>query len=219
MTLKSERYKRPGEFAKLCNVRGSAISNLIKRGTLVALLGDNGRDKYLDVLHPKNAEYIDTRMRKIGGLPARSSTPAQQQDTAPRRGSRGRQMVDQERRAVELAMEKKQLEVDKLRNQVNESDLKIRERRGDLIDRNLVERFVNGVYAIESTQFKSLGPKLSATLAAVAKTDDPAIKIAFEKVIDDEVYKALQNITYKIEVFLGKIKSESANAMVERSTE
>lgn len=75
-------------------------------------------------------------------------------------------------------------------------------KRGDLIDRKLVQTVFGRLYQLESNEVKTLGARVSAEICGLCGVEDAEAVLQVEKRIDDEVVKILGNVKRLFDDFL-----------------
>jgi hypothetical protein len=82
-------------------------------------------------------------------------------------------------------------------------------KRGQLIERKLVQTVFGRLYQIDSNQLKTLGAKLAPDIAGEMGIEDTGSLLRIEQKIDEEVSKMLAHIKRLIDDFLVGIGGEA----------
>jgi hypothetical protein len=80
-------------------------------------------------------------------------------------------------------------------------------KRGELLDRGLVQQVFGNIYQIHRAKFLAIGPAYTDLICGAAKIKDDRVKTTIQKIIDDECYDALASIKAEINRLLEKMKS------------
>ena len=87
-----------------------------------------------------------------------------------------------------------------------EMEVKIKMR--DLVSREIVSRVFRKLYAIDSTQWRGLGPRLAPDIMAVGEIENPEIEAMISDRIEREVFRTLSHVKRVMDEFLEEIESE-----------
>jgi len=96
----------------------------------------------------------------------------------------------------------------KVLESIREKQIKNDKARLELVERDLVRRMFGELYLIHTNQFKTMGDKLSAAIAAAAGVDDSEIIGAISEIIEKEVFRNLSAVKRLFSDRLKGIKSE-----------
>jgi hypothetical protein len=143
-------------FAKLCGVQEQQIGVYIKRGKIIE------KNKRIDDSIPDNVEFMNSRSIKVAGLEKKIDTPV----TDPKEIIERAQALE---RYNKLTTSRKEMEIEKMNEEVELFRLKKLKLQGKLIPTDVVEilvaQFAKGIYiataqGIEEIIF-SIGKKKS----------------------------------------------------------
>ena len=109
---------------------------------------------------------------------------------------------------VEAFLNKEAVKEKKTQEELEKLKLANQKTRGELIERDTVQDFINGMHEIDNGQWKTLGLKISSKVAAELKIDDDEIVRKVCGVIDAEVLSVLKQIKRDQNRFLKKIGAE-----------
>ncbi len=105
---------------------------------------------------------------------------------------------------------KNQLDVHKTLEQIRTLQLKNEKDRMELIERSLVKKFFRELYTIETTEFLTMGEKLSPEIASLFGVDDSNAVLDVGKFIQREVSKTLERIELAMDKFLKSFQIEES---------
>lgn len=192
------------DFAKIVGISRQAINDLCKRGDLRRV------EKKIDTDDPVNAAWIQARLTcpPPPHPPGRWGTPPPP-PPADDVGYAGFDLDGILNGTVDLRTVAK---VDVEKYHKLEAMLKIRvereQRRGDLVDRKLVQTVFAKLFTIDSNEWCTLGAKLAAEIAGLFESSDPALVLRVEKLIDTATRKTLAHVKRTLDDFLVKIGAE-----------
>ena len=173
------------KFAELAGVTRQNINNLRSKGELT-----QGEDGLYDLTDPKNMLYLaNPRNRK-----ANSDAQTHREDTEYE-GTRNT---------------KEALELEKLQEQTYKIRLENQKRRGELIPRELVHKYIAKVHAIDQTQLHNLGIDLSPKIAALCGINDESKELEIQAKIEDAIYRVTDSAKRMMDKFLKDLKIEES---------
>lgn len=192
------------KFKDLIGVTKQAVSQLVKSGRVTAV--KKGRYNQIDLDGALTQQYLAEKQES-------------QADNSPE--------IPNGITSAPVS-EKRSLENDKIREQTEEIRLKIAIKRGDLVEKKLIKKVFDRIYAVDQTQFKPLGvsisPKISAVyntgnaekvlqiLEAIGKPDDSELKAEIRKILNagepDRINEMNQIIEDATGVVLANIQRE-----------
>jgi hypothetical protein len=210
--MSTERVSQT-ELASRLQVSRQAINKAIREGKLIK--HGSGRSAYIDMKCPLTKAYIkngtDSRFRpgkaKKKPAPRKPGTkPKAPEPTAEQEKSSG--PSDEYQESLSFMKEKVSTDRRKKEQEIEKLTLHNRERRGELIEREVVQMFINKLYEIDNGQWKTLGLKIASDVAAEFGTDDDVVIRKACDVIDREVLRVLKQIKHEQKEFLRKIGIE-----------
>lgn len=172
------------------------VNDFCKRGTLV-------REKRLiDTDHPTNAKWLEERKTAPDPPkpPGRWLTPTTDEEELT--DALSVLLATQDIRTLDHGTVQKVQRIESaLKTRVDRQN-----KRGELIDRSLVQMVLGKIYQVDVQQFRMLGAKLSPDLCGLMGVDDPVIQLMVEQRIEGEILKSLEHIKRIINEFLTMCK-------------
>lgn len=190
-------------YANKLEVSRQSINAAIRTGKLV--LHGTGRAAYIDLNCPLTKSYTKSRavQRHTGkdtkdhGIPMPPSPKEKEIEYAPP----SPESIEQ----AKAYHDKQEIERLKKLQETQKLELHNAKARGELIERETIQAFINAMHEIDNGQWKTLGLKISTDIAAVFGIDkDELIRRACD-VVDREVYNILKQVKREQNRFLKKI--------------
>jgi len=194
--------------AKDCGVTRAAVIKAIRTGAIRVQPGDK-----IDRQSPGYISYREQAIaRKAASKASAQNRDVSQANAATVQGKRAIAGPMRSRRRVFGT--KVEADIAKVHEQVEALQLKNERERAELLPRDQVRRVLSKFYSVESTEFLSLGDRISPEIAAAASIDKPEVVIAVGQMIRREVERTLQHIERVIADYLSAIpvEEESTNA-------
>lgn len=194
-------------FAKFVSVPRGTISSAVASGSVV--LTSAGR---VDPCHPANAVYIAKRYDKMEQKKLQEGAPPPDLEEYSKLANRGgpgfstdidcTDPLDLMRlsRADQTALKDVQA--------IRDKEIKIREARGELIERDLVVHFFGRLHSIDVNQFRTMGANAAPEVAALLGVSAQDKILLVEKFLEDEVFARLQNRKTEIDKFIDGIEKK-----------
>lgn len=194
----------PPKFAALLipPVTKGRVYQWIERGDIIR---ENG---HIDTENPVNKAWLstyphdpqpkpaNTRSTLVSGIPMKKQKHPDAEPTLPD--------IEETHDAEELLAQVASFDLRKLNKatidkiRVLEVALKTRvereQRRGNLIDRSLVQVIFGKLYQIDTNEFRTMGAVLAPEVAGMLGVEDPEKVLKVEQMIDDEVIKILGHV-------------------------
>jgi hypothetical protein len=213
----AENHVSQSELARRLKVTRQAIRAAIKKGLLVKH-GD-GRAAYIDLNCPQTKAYMKNgsenrhrppsgKTRKPGSKPKAKDTKSKQ----PAPGADEPSDSDEADQSLSIFAEKAALERRFKNKQIEKLDLANKARRGELIERSLVEQFVDAMHRIDNGQWKTLDLKIASDVAAEFGIEDDELVRKGAKVIAKEVASILKLVKREQNKFLRSIGGKKLEA-------
>jgi hypothetical protein len=196
------------ELARRKGVSEAAVSQAAKRGRIT-----KAPDGTFDPALPENAAYLSTSKRqqrqvhrKPGGKPG--VKPAQRVvRSGGKRKPRGKKLAAVPDGGGPLEIDGETYGMAELRKIVAQADKEEQQnaiRRGELVERTDVHRVFAHLYAVHSSQLKTLADKLGPDIAAAFKLTD-ADTPRVQELMGLEVRRSLAQIKTELNAFLDQI--------------
>jgi phage terminase Nu1 subunit (DNA packaging protein) len=190
------------DFADMCGVSKAAISKACAAGNIKTI--GEGRKQKVDVDHRLTKDYLS---EKVGSSSANQSRdellPSGDQMDLPISD------INAINRDEILLYEKPQLERLKLFEQAKLENIKVAEKEGTLISRELVERVFSKIYTVDTQQLRPLEDVLTPEICAIfGAQDDSPEGAKVRKKINEKVLAALDHIKRIIDEYLISIGSD-----------
>ena len=202
----ADNHTNQTDFAKKLRVTRQAVHKAITSGVLV--LHGKGRTSYIDMDCPKTKAYIKSastnrhrpKSTKPRGKPAPVLPKADRKKSGP-------EEPDDDNGADEYRLKSKADHLKRLQ-EIEKLSLANKARRKELIERDMVQDFIDELFTIHNGQLKTLGLRASADVAAIFNIeDDDKIREACDK-IDTEMFAVLKQIKRLSNKYLRKIKGK-----------
>ncbi|MCK5548291.1 MAG: hypothetical protein KAI64_04705 [Thermoplasmata archaeon] len=199
----------PAELSRRLNLSRQAISKAIKREDIRTVI--DGKRKKVDLHDARNIEYIRNHNPQRKELPD-GSTPEGATDgnggtsASGGNGKGGSGLLDQADplQSGALSMEARN---EKMITQTAREKMALAKEMGILIEKVLVDKLFDKLYAIIINHFHPLGQRLSSALADIAGITDPAIILAIQEKIDEETARGLNEFKRESENATSRIES------------
>lgn len=205
------------DFAKKIGVTRQAINKAIRTGMLIK--HGEGRAAYIDLGCPVTKAYMKASADHRAGV-------QQPKPKAPKPKPRGKTeppppSPDQKESppaaatnmpSVNAFLDKQEAERLKKLQEIEKLTLQNRARRNELIERDAVQEFIQGMHEIDNGQWKTLGLKISSDVAAAFGIDDDQEVRKACDVIDREVLAVLKQIKREQNKFLKSIGAQKLPA-------
>ena len=88
------------------------------------------------------------------------------------------------------------------------AEMEVKIKMKDLISRELVSKVFRKIYAIDSTEWRGLGPRVAPDLMALCMIEDPAKELEISDLIEGQVFRTLVHVQRVINKFLEEVESE-----------
>lgn len=88
------------------------------------------------------------------------------------------------------------------------AEMEVKIKMKDLISRELVARVFHKIYAIDSTEWRGLGPRLAPDIMAVCEVTDPTKEVEISVLVEQQVFRTLKHVQRVINEFLEEIESD-----------
>jgi hypothetical protein len=82
------------------------------------------------------------------------------------------------------------------------------QKRGDLVERSLLEGFISKLYAIDTNEFIASAGKISHTVAGLCGVNEDSKILEIENAVQAELYKTLAHIKHLMDDFLKGLKKD-----------
>lgn len=220
----STRHLNQTKFAEELGVSRQAVNKAIRGGLLVK--HGSGRGAYIDMDCPLTRAYkksgSSNRHRSKSTKPhskpkAKSSKKHKKKSTSKLDGvdksaepSTGKPEETSpepsgNEEAVDAYASKQEVERIKKLKEIDKLDLHNKTTRGQLIPRELVQLFINSMYEIDNGQWRTLGLKIAADIAAALGIDDDEMIRKIADLVDKEALSILKQIKREQKKFLKSI--------------
>jgi hypothetical protein len=209
----STNHLNQTDFAKKMKVTRQAVNKAIREGKLI--LHGKGRASYIDMDCKVTKLYI--RNGSINRHIKNKGKPRSKPKTKPPKKKEKESAPEstEHDESAQAFTDKIVTDRDYKRKQTEKIDLEIKARRGELIERYLVQQFIEGLHIIDNGQWKTLGLKVSADVAAVFGIDDEDKIRAACEVIDKETLAILKQVKRESNKFLKKIGAKQIKKQTE----
>lgn len=201
------------DFANKLGIKRQAVNNAVRKGQLIK--HGQGRAAYIDMECPMTVAYIknasvNRHRGKVGGKPRTPRPPRSKPAlTAPSKKEIEQVPLSPEGIASAEAFQNKQaIERLKLLEQIEKLELDNKETRKELIARELLQSFIDRLYAIHNGQLKTHGLRASSDVAAICGIEDDAVIRKMCDKIDKDMLTVLKQIKREMNKFLKKIGAE-----------
>jgi hypothetical protein len=198
------------EYGRLAGISRQAVRDAINRGAIITTKDKAGKIK-IDLDKKINIEYMknfSNGQRKRG--PAKTAVKksaekktVKKKPAAKKQNNSGKKKAQNKNGmpSIDLPddfeddesrqLEKYILQCKKLDAEIKRIDVITKEKRQELISRELVSIIFSRMHSIDTTELLQLPAKISPEITAIIGVDDPAIQIKIEKLIENELYKVL----------------------------
>lgn len=200
-------------FAKQLNITRASVTNNAVKGRIKVTEGG-----LIDSEDPVNLEFIDyIKIRKDSELDKKRTGRPKGVKSKPRPNPAPPQRVDFSNgngyptKAEELIKHPK-IFADHLKvvEAWEQKRLENARKRGELIDRDLVQRFISKTYAIDTNEFLASSGKIANLVAGICGVNDDGKILEIENAIQAELYKTLSHIKRLMDDYLNELE-EKAN--------
>jgi len=212
------------EFGKLAGVSRQRIYQMVKERNLIE--DKNGK---LNTENRTNKNYLIQRdrpdglktsdeIKRVKGKKIKKKEKAEPITEGKKQVNKKNEIVKAEKKSIkiiddndddpdEVGNDKYELQCIKLKADIKKIDIINAEKRNDLIPRELVKKFIDQIYQIDSQEFLQLSSHLTAKICqGIFKTDNEKKLLEVAKLIDRESYKTLEHIQKKINTFLSGLE-------------
>jgi phage terminase Nu1 subunit (DNA packaging protein) len=165
------------EFSRLAGVSKAAITRATREGRVIV-----GEDGLIDMGVTENAEYAQLKNPKAPKITDIAVNPTV--------------LDDEDTISTATAAKLKLIE------QIKHTHIKNLELRGDLVSKELVQRYFSKLYMVDQNELKPIAAKVAPNIAAVFKSNDSEKILETTKIIEDEIYKCLNHIKRIMDDFL-----------------
>lgn len=195
-------------FADMAGISRSRVAHNIKAGHIVVR-----PDGKIDLSHPTNVNFLEVRQmrqnqggaqqsRNLPPMPPRvRKTPDDSASSWPEEIAKIDCMDTEALRRLPRDQIAELKDIQGIRHR----EQKIREQRGELIDRELVRRVLAKYYSVHVNEFQTLGDSIAPDVAATLGVNDESLILGVEKMINDAMFRRLQSIKKIIDDFLKEI--------------
>jgi transcriptional regulator with XRE-family HTH domain len=209
----SSKQISQAEFARMLGVKRQAINKAIREKRLV--LHGKGHKSFIKLDDPATKAYIangsGNRFRQKSVAPKASPKKTVTEAGKSKKGepiSKSQESndelfkINEENYLIDQKTRQEKLKALQLSNAIM---------RGEYVRRDLIEEYVDTLFQIDNSQFKTLGLKTSSDIGAVFGVDDDNKIRHTCDIIENEVYKILKQIKREQIKFLKKLEA-NANA-------
>lgn len=206
---------RQSVLARMKGVSRPAIGAAVKKGLLTLV------DGKIDLDAQATQDYLsqESRQFSLGGR----TIPAVAKIENPKREAKAVAGADREppkpkvvrpaRRVAdtdlgELGVLRGDLDKQKIQEQIIQLQIKNDQQRHRLVSRELVERLVGRISAIDNAQFLQYGDKLAPEICGICGITDPATEARVRERLQAEAYDTLAHIQRLIDEFLASVQKE-----------
>lgn len=202
-------------FAKQLNITRASVTNNAVKGRIKV-----NEEGLIDPEDPVNLEFIDyIKIRKDSELDKKrtgrpkgtKSKPRSRPNPAPIQRVDFSNGNGYPTKAEELIKHPK-IFADHLKvvEAWEQKRLENARKRGELIDRDLVQRFISKTYAIDTNEFLASSGKIANLVAGICGVNDDGKILEIENAIQAELYKTLSHIKRLMDDYLSELE-EKAN--------
>ena len=212
------------EFARIGGLSRQAVYDAIKRDAIKITVDETGKKK-IDLDIKKNSDYLKDfsngqRKKKPDiKIEKKRENKKQNKKTSEQVPEKTGKKKQQENKIIAAedpfedtdetgSIGKYLLQCKKLEADIKRIDVITREKRQDLIDRELVAIVFSKMHSIDTTELLQLPAKVSPEITAAAGVDDPTIQIKIEKLLENELYKILERCKSLLNKELKKLNTE-----------
>lgn len=201
------------DFARVLKISRQAVYQAKRKGS-IGMQGSN-----VDLTSPDTQVFIRDAKERLGdrmkdleeqGI-ARTRLSEQAKEVLQKGGRKFKERSKELRKIVKTAVpvkleaeakDEKQLKRELLIQRRIALEVKTAQVRGTLIDREVIERFLGQMMAIDTSQLTTLPQKLSASVAAAFGSSDSEARVKAEEVLQKEIYAVLDVKQRKLTEFL-----------------
>jgi len=206
------------ELARKKGVTRQAVKKAISEGRLP--VEGSGRAARIDLNHPLTLAWLRTPstpgkalgppLSRPQGKPAekKKAEPSPKPKDKEPPEENGRRGLPSNEEDLQEFLQFTSLKNEKLQEELNKVRLDNQKKRGELIERTLVQKFIHGIHEIDNGQWKTLGLKISSDVAAVLGIDEDEKVRSICDLIDKEVMGVLNLIKREQNSFLIKLGAE-----------
>ena len=195
------------DFAKRLGVERQAVNNAVRKGQLIK--HGQGRAAYIDMSCPMTVAYIknasaNRHRGKAGGkarTPRATPAPPPPQKKEPEEAPPS----PEAQASAEAFMDKQEIERLKKLEEIENLKIKNAKARGELVERETIQLFIDSMYIIDNGQWRTLGLRVSSDVAALLGIDDDDKIRNMADVIDKAAFNTLKQIKREMNKFLKKI--------------
>lgn len=216
--ISNKRFINGCEFARLLGVRRQTIYARASRGGLV-----RRPDGKFDLASEVNQDYIKQRLERLNQINQQTRLDGEAATVVAREEAAKREAVkteaadlvsraDTDNEFIEIAetedgfISKNEAERLKTLESVQKLRIENLKNRYKLIDRQLVKTVFAKLYSIDVNGFRTLAPRISARIAAIAGLEESSKILNIEETINSEVFEILKQVKLTVNRFLLGIK-------------
>ena len=196
-------------LAREHKISETAIRNAYQRDQLFRIKDGKHKGKY-DMADERNIQGIQLILgNKQAGdkRPRTNKTKQKKENTVVLNVSNEEIKIDFDKQNLDDILDIGSLNLLKKREEIKEKRLKNKETRGDLVDRKNVAKIFNKLWSVDTSQFQTLGTKISPDIASICGVDDQ-VKIAkVRERIDKEIFKITSHCQRIMSEYLAKINA------------
>ena len=109
--------------------------------------------------------------------------------------------------AAPLPHTRQGIDLRKARANAKKAELEVQIKTKDMISRETVSQVFRKLYAIDSTEWRGLGPRLAPDIMAICQVEDPTKEAEISERIEREVFRTLGHVQRVLNGFLEEIES------------
>jgi hypothetical protein len=190
------------EFGEKCGLKPNALSNEKKRGKIVV-----DDQKRVDTTNPVNAVYLQKRLAKLGSDEVVHTPVAGSQGIAPE--------IPQERAPVSelftLEKEKKAVDLERARQDLELAELKKHKMRGDLIPTGIVKTAIAQLFGGFSASFRQASENLITEFTQIAhlnRNQQAELRKKLVKIVNNAIDQGIEEGKRVVDNAVSDIKGE-----------
>jgi len=191
----------PAKFSRKLGVSRAAISSAIKRGALRTV--PDGKRPKIDLHDKLTIDYMRDKNAQRTGTPTEATSSSSTSDTDKRgNGSKadsGDNDLINQGEIPGAGPSPVEAKTERILTQNAREKINLAKEMGLLIEKDMVDKLFDKLYAILLNHFHPAGDRLSPVLCDVAGVTDPAVRIKMKKIIDEEVTRGLREFKREAE--------------------
>lgn len=200
------------DFANKLGIKRQAVNGAINSGKIVK--HGSGRAAYIDLNCPLTKAYMKSPAAQRHTGKDTKPLPITMPPSPPEKEIEYAPPSPESIESAKAHHDKQEIERLNKLQATKKLELQNQKSRGELVERDTLELFVNSTYEIDNGLWKTLGLKASTGIAAVFDSDDAEKKREACEVIDKEVFKILKQVKREQNKFLKKLGAEKLPAKV-----